>query len=332
MKPLVSCIVLSYNHEKFIKQALDGLFSQDYENIEYIISDDNSPDNSYKVIQDYLKSIDTTTKNIILNQNTQNLGLIRHLNKIVKQASGDYIVLMAGDDISFSNRVSTLMNIFDTRKISMVLSNATQINQDGSILGPLHLKKMPQTKTIEDIVNEGVVNISGATMACHRDVFFKFDDIPEHLDNEDDNLPVKATMLHGIFILDKPLLYYRKHTESLSSTTWTKKTFKEHIATDILRNNSLIKHWNAWIDLFIINKIYESHISSLIEKIEYKHFINQLYTLSLLERLSLFKIKYGFKIILITVCPRGFLLFNLFKQSIRDKLKKIIILIRGLNG
>lgn len=332
MKPLVSCIVLSYNHEKFIKQALDGLFSQDYENIEYIISDDNSPDNSFEIIKNYLENIDIKNKKIVLNQNNPNLGLIKHLNKILKKANGQYIVLMAGDDISFSNRVSTLVDIFENQHVSMILSNATRIDQDGTVLGPLHLLKMPKTKTIEDIIKVGVVNIAGATMACHRDVFFKFGDIPENLDNEDDNLPIKATMLNGIFVLDRSLLYYRIHSGSLSSTLWTKKTFKEHITADVIRNKSLIKHWNAWINLFETYGINECHIPHLKEKIAYKQIVNQLYDSSLLERISLFKMKYGYKAIFVTIYPRSILVFQLFKQKIRDKVKFFLILIRDTNG
>ncbi len=53
-QPLVSVIIISYNHEKYIEQCLEGVFSQTYTNIELIIRDDASKDNTQQIIKNYL--------------------------------------------------------------------------------------------------------------------------------------------------------------------------------------------------------------------------------------------------------------------------------------
>lgn len=332
MKPLVTCVVLSYNHEKFIKEALDGLFSQDYENIEYIISDDNSLDNSYELIQNYLENKDTSNLNIVLNQNVPNLGLIQHLNKIVKQATGEYIILMAGDDISFPNRVSKIVDTLQQKNVSMILSNAIKIDEDKNILGPLHMFRLKSYKTIQDIIHDGCTNVSGATMGCTKEVFTKFGDIPKTLDNEDDNLPVKATLLNGIYVLNDPLLYYRTHVNSLSASTWIEKTFKEYTDEYIKRNNSIMKHWTEWITLLQKYNPDASLILKLNEKVQYKIFENDLFVSNLYKRLSSYKRSYGLLALLIVISPTAYLRFQMIKQSTKKHVKQLLINIKSISN
>ena len=54
--PLVSVICLCYNHEKFVVESLNSVLNQSYSNIELLIADDCSTDNSVLVIEDWLKN------------------------------------------------------------------------------------------------------------------------------------------------------------------------------------------------------------------------------------------------------------------------------------
>ena len=110
--PLVSFCIFAYNQEKFIADAIKGAFSQDYENLEIIISDDCSTDKTYEIMKT-MAEIYKGKHKIILNHNDHNLGIREHVNKVLYEiAKGDYILLAGGDDVSAPNRTATYVDIF----------------------------------------------------------------------------------------------------------------------------------------------------------------------------------------------------------------------------
>ena len=80
-KPLVTISMLTYNQERYVRDAVRGVLAQTYEPLEIVISDDCSTDGTWNII---LEEVDAyrksggVHKNIVLNRNEKNLGLIRH--------------------------------------------------------------------------------------------------------------------------------------------------------------------------------------------------------------------------------------------------------------
>src|SRR3989344_5268912 len=94
--PLVSVICLSYNHEKYIQQALQSIIAQTYTNFEIIYIDNNSSDQSFEIGNDLLKK---SNINFISKKFDSNLGIPKVLNYVINNLiKGDYICLMAMDD------------------------------------------------------------------------------------------------------------------------------------------------------------------------------------------------------------------------------------------
>ena len=248
--PLVSCILLTYNQEEFIHDSLRGLFSQDYSNIEYIISDDFSQDGTWSIISNYIVNNKIESKNLILNRNEKNNGIVKHLKKVISMAKGEIIVLMAGDDISFDSRVREIVEAFTNNNVSMVFSDALIINKEGEKKGNLFVNKK-NPRTIEDIISKGFVGISGAGMACKKEVYSKFGEIPTNIDNEDDHLPFRAALLDGMYIINKPLLYYRMHEKSLSSWLWREQSFESYFNKYVNNITNRINHYHEWKKLII---------------------------------------------------------------------------------
>ena len=90
MNPVVTIILLCYNEFRYIYQALDSVFKQDYPNIELIVSDDDSEDFPEEKIQEYIKK--HAKKNITswrINRNMTHMGTVRHLNVVAKMATGE---------------------------------------------------------------------------------------------------------------------------------------------------------------------------------------------------------------------------------------------------
>lgn len=96
---LVSVVVITYNSEKTILETLDSIYSQTYKNIELIISDDSSKDNTIKVINKWLNEKKERFINVRLLNLEKNVGITKNLNTGLKEARGEYIKTIAGDDI-----------------------------------------------------------------------------------------------------------------------------------------------------------------------------------------------------------------------------------------
>lgn len=89
----VTYVLPSYNHEKFIKQTIDSVLNQSYDNIELIVCDDCSTDGTPDFLEKYSKE-----KNFIYVRNEMNIGATKTVNKLISMATGDYIGFLASDD------------------------------------------------------------------------------------------------------------------------------------------------------------------------------------------------------------------------------------------
>ena len=246
-RPLVSLIVLSFNQEKFIRQAVQAALKQDYESLEIIISDDCSTDSTYQLICEELEGY-SVEKKVVINQTSSNLGVIAHVNEVVKLTRGDLVVLAAGDDISFTGRVSALVNVWKEYGASAVCSNATVISEDGST-GRGYSGLESGVVALNTMAKLGKSLVFGAGMAYEKAVFDDFGPIPETVRNEDMILPFRAALLNGVYFQDIPLLYYRQHSGNLSF--WSKMSgadSSEWLVLRIEQVKNLIANYENWIE------------------------------------------------------------------------------------
>lgn len=110
-QPLVSFTLLAYNQERFIREAVEGAFSQTYSPLEIILSDDCSKDRTFEIMQEMAATYKGPHK-IVLNRNPKNLGVGRHYNKVMELTSGEIVELAAGDDISLPWRTADSVSVF----------------------------------------------------------------------------------------------------------------------------------------------------------------------------------------------------------------------------
>lgn len=96
--PLVSVIIPAYNHEKYITETINSIISSTYKNIELLVIDDGSKDSTFKVLQSLKEQCDKRFKNVIF-ETQENQGLCTTLNKLNSYAKGEYVYLIASDDV-----------------------------------------------------------------------------------------------------------------------------------------------------------------------------------------------------------------------------------------
>ena len=99
MKNGVSVIIPCYNVEKYLENCLDSILTQNYKNLEIILVDDCSTDDTWKIIKKYQKKYD----NVVGIQNDKNRGAGYSRNSALKIASYDYISFIDSDDYVESN-------------------------------------------------------------------------------------------------------------------------------------------------------------------------------------------------------------------------------------
>ena len=129
--PLVTVVVVSYNHEKYIEECILSIIAQDYSNIELVVVDDCSTDATFKIAKELAKKYEFSAY-----RNPCNLGLVKTLNNTLKNhVSGDYFTFLASDDVmtekSIYLRVKMLLE--DTHA-SAVFGDSVLIDTDSRVI------------------------------------------------------------------------------------------------------------------------------------------------------------------------------------------------------
>jgi len=104
----ISVLIPCYNAGKYIREAVDSILNQTYKNLEILLIDDGSKDDTKQIILEYA----ARDSRVVPIYNENNLGLIRTLNKGVLHTTGSFIARMDADDVSALNRLEELYNAF----------------------------------------------------------------------------------------------------------------------------------------------------------------------------------------------------------------------------
>jgi glycosyltransferase involved in cell wall biosynthesis len=116
-QPLVSVITVTYNSERFIRDAIESILCQSYENLELVVCDDASRDNTWNIIQEYKDN------RIRACRNETNIGEYPNRNKAIGMASGEYLIFIDGDDMMYPHGLEYLvkmMNAFPESGMSLM--------------------------------------------------------------------------------------------------------------------------------------------------------------------------------------------------------------------
>ncbi|MFI3135411.1 MAG: glycosyltransferase [Methylococcaceae bacterium] len=236
-RPLATFILMVYNQEKWVAEAVRAALSQDYCPLEIIISDDGSTDSSFEIIKNEVASYFGPHK-VFLNQNNLNLGIARHLSQSVRNASGDIVVYACGDDISLPHRTSSIVDAWkkNGEKTILVHSNFQSIDEDGSFL-PEHFKIDDRLyDSLNDLCDTNMF-VVGSTSAYTRDLIISYPEFVPDLVHEDCCTPFRARLLDApvISISDALILYRRVGVTSNYSTGLSRnqsRTFFKRAAAD----------------------------------------------------------------------------------------------------
>ncbi|MFH7806564.1 glycosyltransferase [Acinetobacter sp. BSP-53] len=207
--PSVTMVLVCYNQEKYIKEAVLSALSQDYSPLKIIISDDCSKDKTVHIIEEILATYNGSHE-VFFNKNTVNQGLITHINLVNNLVDTELLVIAAGDDISHANRVTETIKAYRLaeQQPTSIYSSVNKMTPAGELIGswtpPIELSG----HSVLDCALSGAL-IIGASHTWHKSLFSIFGEITEPGAYEDLVLAYRSAILNGLLYIDEPLVDYR---------------------------------------------------------------------------------------------------------------------------
>ena len=242
---LISIIVPVYNVEKYIDKCINSITNQTYSNIEIIIINDGSTDNSLKICEDLAKN-DKRIKLI----NTSNSGVSHARNTGINNCNGEYIIFVDSDDFIKSSMIETLYKNIKKYKCDISICNVGRVTEDGRIIS----KQKELNKTILFSKEEFVKNLYNREMIngypvnklikkkCTKGI--RFDESIKHLEDWD-YLCRLSDNIKKVVYESKDFYYYYVNRNNSA----VHDSFNESWITDLKARKKNLKYTNNYSDI-----------------------------------------------------------------------------------
>lgn len=218
MDGLVSVALATFNGKKYLRNQLDSICNQTYKNIEIIVSDDASSDETIELLNEYKSKYGL--KYYI---NDKNYGLISNFQKAIEHCTGDYIALADQDDIWKPNKIEMLLKNIDNK--SLICSDALVIDSNGNVLSHSLFDYAKLKFFYQDQFKYLLFGnfVPGCTMLFRKELKDYILPIPQNFQFHDWWIALVAAAIGGIAFCSEPLIMYRKHDSNCSLTAYPEK-------------------------------------------------------------------------------------------------------------
>ncbi|MDF2456620.1 MAG: b-glycosyltransferase, glycosyltransferase family 2 protein [Cytophagaceae bacterium] len=222
-QPLVSVICISYNHGAFVYKALSSLYNQYYSNIEVIIADDCSTDQTQEEIKRFVANHPAQNWTIVLNES--NLGNCKTFNRALKLAKGKYVIDLAADDLLYNQCIGKQVKRFEElpEHYGVLFSNVDLVDVNENFRAKHYMtdsngkaiRMVPKGDVYRKIVKRYFISPVG--MMVKRSVLDELGGYDESLAYEDFDFWVRSSRLYKYAYLDECLVAKRETPHSLST-------------------------------------------------------------------------------------------------------------------
>lgn len=213
MEPLVSVAMATYNGAAFLKEQLDSIYAQTYKNIEVIVCDDCSHDDTVKILQEYQEKFGL--KYCI---NDTRLGFVKNFEKAIRQCKGDFIALCDQDDIWLPEKIEVLLSLINGKQLicsDLILMNSDKDITDYSLYNHTCLQFYNENQFKYLVHSNFVV---GCTALFTKELKKHILPFPQDIPYHDWWIALVAAAKGGIVFCPKPLVQYRYHGNNNSQT------------------------------------------------------------------------------------------------------------------
>lgn len=252
---LISVIICTYNGEKYLEEQLRSVMNQTYKNLEIIINDDCSTDNTFELA----KTLQKEDQRIKIYKNKNNMGFNKNFETSLKYAMGELISLCDQDDIWIEDKVQRQYELIQKENSSLVYCNAQLIDVNGKDLY-INLFTQLHVTPISGDTQLGLIYdncISGNTMMFKSSIVHKIYPIPEQI-FFDRWIGFVASYDGPVSVIKEPLILYRQHGGNVTDVLREKKkkkTIKIRIEKREKAFDIKVKQFGAFLDFFHKNNI-----------------------------------------------------------------------------
>jgi Glycosyl transferase family 2 len=227
LRPRVSFVVPVHNYGQFVAEAVRSLLAQTYQDLEVIVIDDASTDETPEVLEQF-----RSDRRVRLVRHERNVGHIRTYNEGLQLASGDFVGLMSADDICLAtDAVARQVAMFDSDpSVGFVYSALTFVDESGQIVDECgHLPSDGIREGLDefrDLVFGNYVPASGPLVraSCHGRIGYYEESLPH---SGDWDLWLRLCVHYRVGYIAKPLYGYRIHSVNMHHSTVTPQAADE---------------------------------------------------------------------------------------------------------
>lgn len=226
--PLVSIVIPCYNHERFVQYSIQSVIDQTYENIELIIIDDGSKDNSVEKIQEMIDACEKRFARFEF-RSRPNKGLSATLNEALEWCKGKYFSPIASDDLMLKFKTNTQVNFLEKKPLfAAVFGSVTIIDNDNEVLNDWIVKNK------EWNFNEIIMHrheLLAPTAMIRMEIIKSIGGYNTKFYIEDWSMWLKISEQKSLYSMSEKFSLYRSHDENSSKNS--KKMHKSRL--DILK-------------------------------------------------------------------------------------------------
>lgn len=228
--PLVSVWMITYNHEKFIKQAIDSVLMQKTDfKFELVIGEDYSKDKTAEIIKSYQEKYPETIK---VNFNNPNIGMMANVINTFEGCTGKYIALCEGDDywtdpLKLQKQIDFLENNMD---YSGCAHQCEVVYENNNTESHIFRKKVPTTIKMKNLLAGRLFHTASFVFKAE---IIKKNPLPATLTSADRAIFLLVASFGKIHFFSEPMACYRKNEGGIS--TW--------VTAELLEKDLLIVPW-----------------------------------------------------------------------------------------
>ena len=229
--PLVSVCIPTYNDGAFIRQSLQSITNQTYRNLEILIGDDSSTDNTLEIVESF------NDPRIVYHRNDRNLGQFDNVNTLIQRACGAYIAIYHSDDIYDPEIVQKEVLFLETHAdVGAVFTLDKRIDTHGKLIGKMRLLPEVKPRTALGLADVMAIVLRHRNRVFRTPSFMGRPEIFKHIGlfrsdydiASDFEMWLRILTLFKIAILDEWLFYYRRGDTQVSHSYQKLRTFEEH--------------------------------------------------------------------------------------------------------
>lgn len=285
--PLVSVRILTYNSSKFIEETLDSVFHQTYKNIELIVSDDCSQDDTVKIVSEWIERHKGRFAKAVFLTSPVNTGVCANSRRSLEVVSGDWIKGLGGDDLLTPDAIEKYMLYVQENNCEICAARMGYINDNSQEIvirhGTTHMNYMDYLsrsyKQQYRLCKQRIIVPGPVLFYSHK--VLQTTGLPDgRFGAADEWSFLYKVMKSGFRILgvDDTLVKYRVHEGSLTHLGQQSKSpyyrecnlrfLKEEIMPELRRNNDFVLLWHSYIQCWVW-KNGEKKLLNLIDPMWY---------------------------------------------------------------